>query len=156
MKRENVFVVTTIALGFVAFWHALVTWPLSATVVFFHVAIGMAFIGEAVVISRGWLHHHLGLQIFGVPIYVLFGWAGTIYVAFRVSLVVTDGFLAVGLAALIATAYDVIVDPRGVADGYWTYSEESPGPRFRGIPIWNFIGWFILTAVTAAATLPFR
>jgi uncharacterized membrane protein len=146
---------TTVALGVVALAHAALTWPGAATLALFGGGALVAFVAEAVVIDLGWLEHHVGPKLLGVPLYVLFGWTGVVYVAFRVALLGTGGWAAVAVAAALATASDVLSDPRGVADGHWTYTDGLPGPRFRGVPWWNFAGWLAVSAVTAAFALPF-
>ncbi len=155
MSSERTFAATVVALGVVALAHAAFTWPLRATLAFFAGGALVAFVGEAVAIDAGWLEHHIGPKVVGVPLYVLFGWTGTIYVAFRVALLVADGWPAVVAAAALATACDVLTDHRGVAQGHWTYTGGPPGPRYRGVPWWNFAGWLVVSTVTAAFAVPF-
>lgn len=155
MVSRRTFAVTTVAIGIVALAHATVTWPLDATLAFFGGGAVVAFVAEAAVITRGWLEHHIGPQLVGVPLYVLFGWTGTVYVAFRVTLLVTDGWIAVAAAGLLATSYDICTDHRGVADDHWTYTDDLPGPRFRGVPWWNFVGWLGISCITATFAVPF-
>ena len=135
--------------------HAVLTWPVSALVVFFGGGALVAFIAEAVVINRGWLEHHIGPKVGGVPLYLLFGWTGAVYIAFRVALLVIDGWMTVTVTGMLATTYDLLTDHRGVADGHWTYIDEIPGPRYRGVPWWNFVGWFVISCLTAAVAIPF-
>lgn len=155
MASRSIFAGTIVAIGIVALAHAAVTWPVSATIAFFAGGAGVAFVAEAIVIKRGWLEHHVGPKLADVPLYVLFGWTATIYVAFRVALLVTDGWIAVLAAGMLATSYDVLVDHRGVADGRWTYTDDLPGPRYRGVPWWNFTGWLAISCITAALAVPF-
>ena len=155
MTNQRLFVGTIVAVGLLAVAHATVTWPLAATVAFFGGGAVLAFLAEAVAISRGWLKHHIGPKHVGVPLYVLFGWTATVYIAFRVALLVTDGWMAVVAAGLLATSYDILVDHRGVEDGHWTYTDELPGPRYRGVPWWNFAGWLAISCSTAAFAVRF-
>ncbi|WP_254862840.1 carotenoid biosynthesis protein [Halovivax gelatinilyticus] len=155
MTDGRVFAILTTTLGLVALIHALATWPIEATVALFLGGAIVAFVGEYVVIRIGWLEHHVGPFLLGVPLYVLFGWTATVYVAFRVSLVVTPGVAAILLAGILATTYDVLTDHRGVEDGHWTYTDGVPGPRFREVPWWNFAGWFVISTGTAALAYPF-
>jgi uncharacterized membrane protein len=127
----------------------------AATAAFFGGGALVSFLAEAVVIRLGWLEHHVGPKALGVPLYVLFGWTGSVYVAFRVALLVTTGWTAVVVAAVLATAYDLLVDPRGVEDGHWTYTDDLPGPRRRDVPWWNFTGWLAVSATTAGIAVPF-
>ena len=155
MADQRIFAGTIVAIGLVALTHAAATWPLFATIAFFGGGAIVAFVAEAVVINRGWLEHHIGPKLAGVPLYVLFGWTGVVYVAFRVALLVTDGWIAVVAAGVLATSYDVLVDHRGVEDGHWTYTDDLPGPRHRGVPWWNFAGWLAISCLTAAFAVPF-
>jgi uncharacterized membrane protein len=147
------YVWSTVAIGVVALGHALLTWPLGQTVAVFAGGATLAFVAEVVGVHLGLLEHHLGRKLLGAPLYVLFGWTGLIYVAVRLAMLVTAGLPAVLLAAVLTTTYDLLVDHRGVADGYWTYTDDLPGPRHRGVPWWNYAAWFVLTASTASLAL---
>ena len=60
------------------------------------------------------------------------------------------GPTAAGVTAVVATALDVVADPRGVRDGIWAYPESwLSSPRIRGVPWWNFAGWLFVVFVTA-------
>ena len=155
MADRHGFVATVLAIGLIALGHAAITWPRLATVAFFGGGAIVAFTAEAVAINRGWLAHHIGPKLLGVPIYLLFGWTGTIYIAFRVALLVADGWLAVLVAGVLATSYDVLIDHRQVTNGYWSYGDGLGGPRFRGVPWWNFAAWLVISCLTAALALPF-
>lgn len=155
MSRSGVFAASAVGIGLLALTHAAFTWPTAAVGAFFAGGAAVAFVAEAAVIDRGWLEHHIGPKVIGVPLYILFGWTGTVYVAFRLALLVTEGWSAVAAAGLLATAYDVFTDPRGIEDGHWTYTDDAPGPRYRGVPWWIFPGWFGISCLTAALALPF-
>ena len=153
MVSSRGFAATTVALGLVTLGHALLTWPLAATVALFGGGTLVAFVAEAVAINLGLLEHHVGPKLLGVPLYVHFGWTGVVYVALRLALLVVDGLAAVALAAVLATASDVLTDHRGVAEGHWTYTDDLPGPRLREVPWWNFAAWLVISGVTAALAL---
>lgn len=156
MTSRRRFAGLTIALGVLALGHAVLTWPVGATLALFAGGAAVAFVAEAIVINGGWVEHHIGPKLVGVPLYLLLGWTGTVYVAFRVALLWAEGWTAVVAAAGLATGYDVLTDHRGVAEGIWSYHDEVPGPRLKGVPWWNFLGWFLVTGLTAALALPFR
>lgn len=156
MTDRRTFAASTVALGLVALAHAVLTWPARVTIAFFVGGAGVAFLAEAVVIRLGWLEHHVGPKTLGVPVYVLFGWTGMVYVAFRLALLAVDGWPAVALAALLATGYDAVTDPRGVAEGFWTYTDDLPGPRPAGVPWWNAVGWLCISAITAGLAVVVR
>jgi hypothetical protein len=155
MPDGRAFVRTTVGVGLVAFVHAVLTWPATAVLALFGGGAAIAFGGEAVVIRLGWLEHHIGSAVLGVPLYVLPGWTGIAYATFRVALLLTGGVGGVVLAAGLATGYNILTDHRGVVEGYWTYTDDLPGPRRRGVPWWNFAGWFAVTGTAAALSLPF-
>ena len=135
--------------------HAALTWPLRAVVALFAGGATVAFVAEAIVIRLGWLEHHVGPRVLGVPPYALFGWTGLVYVAFRAVLLVADGRTAVVAGAALAAGYDALNDHRGVEAGLWTYTDDLPGPRHRGVPWWNVVGWLVVGGTTAALSLPF-
>ena len=114
MPDGRVYVASAVGLGLVAVAHAALTWPLRAVVALFVGGATVTFVGEAVVIPLGWLEHHVGPRVLGVPPYALFGWTGLIYVAFRVALLVTDGSTAVVVGAALAAGYDALNNHRGV------------------------------------------
>lgn len=155
MSSSRSFATSTVAVGLLAAAHAAVTWPAQATLAFFAGGALVAFAAESVVINLGWLEHHIGPQILGVPLYVLFGWTGAVYVSFRLALLVTGGWSAVALGATIATTYDLLTDHQGVAQGHWTYTDDLPGPRPRDVPWWNFVGWVLISVLTASFALLF-
>jgi uncharacterized membrane protein len=155
MPSSRTFAATTTAIGLIALAHAALTWPWRATLALFAGGAVIAFVAEAVVIELGWLEHHVGPKLLGVPLYVLFGWTGVVYFSFRLALLVLSGLPAVALGAAIATSYDILSDHQGVADGHWTYTDDLPGPRPREVPWWNFVGWVVISAATAGLALPF-
>lgn len=60
--------------------------------------------------------------------------------------------IAVGSAAL--TAWDLFLDPQMVGEGYWAWARRG---IYRGIPLTNFLGWFVTGLGVMAvleATLP--
>ena len=46
------------------------------------------------------------------------------------------------LAAVVAVAFDLFIDPVAVAAGYWVWLKEAN--MYYGIPLLNFVGWFVL------------
>lgn len=154
MASTSAFVRLTAAFGTIAFVHALLTWPLDAALALFGGGAALAFVGEAVAVNLDLLEHHVGPTVLGVPLYVLPGWVGAVYVWFRVALLAVDGGAAVLLGAALATGLNVLTDHHGFEQGRWTYTDDIPGPRHRGVPWWNYLGWFVVSAATAALALP--
>ena len=139
------------ALFLVAAVHALLTWPLRATVALFVGGAVVAFVLEVGGVATGLLEHNLRPQIAGVPVTILLVWPSVVYLAYRLALLVAPADVrAAAVAAVLATAADVLTDPNGVSEGVWHYPESRiSDPRFRGIPWWNFVAWLVIVFVTA-------
>lgn len=95
----------------------------------------------------------LGARVRGVPLLAAAAWA----IMGRPAWVAAGWCTArpsrrVPLAAAALTAWDVYLDPRMAAEGYWRWAR---GGRYEGIPLSNFAGWFAtgLAAFTATALL---
>ena len=100
-------------------------------------------------------------MIFGVPLVVPLYWTVFIYTGYTL----VSSFLAwinqdkpniynhhailipllIFLDGLTVTAIDVFMDPIQVRLGGWTWLDQGP---YFGVPIGNFIGWFIITSST--------
>ena len=143
--------VTNVALFVIAVVHALLTWSLRATAVLFAGGVVIAFAAELVGIRSGLLDHELQPQFAGVPVTILLAWPSVVYICYRVALlVVAGGVRAAAVAAVLATALDVLTDPNGVREGVWRYPEHPVSePRFRGVPWWNFAAWLVVVFLTA-------
>lgn len=154
MDATRRFQLTNLVLAGLALGHASLTWPWRATVALFVGGALLAFVAELVVVRGGLLEHAIEPQVFGVPVSVVLVWPAVVYVALRVALLVTNpGLAAAGLAALMATAFDVLTDPSGVAEGVWTYPDHRLSAlRFYDVPWWNFAGWLVI--VFASAMVP--
>lgn len=123
------------------------------------VAGGGGLLAEAVGVATGWPFGHyaytgtLGPEVFGVPLVVPMAWvmmAWPALVVARTLAVRTPVVIAVGAFAL--TAWDVFLDPQMVAAGHWTWFHPEPGlPLVTGIPLTNYAGWLLVSAVVIAA-----
>jgi uncharacterized membrane protein len=83
----------------------------------------------------------LGPRVGGVPLLAAGAWAMMARPAWVVAgMMSARPGLRVPLAAGALTAWDVFLDPRMAADGYWTW---PGGGRYAGIPASNFLGWWI-------------
>jgi uncharacterized membrane protein len=93
--------------------------------------------------------------------YIFFGWIGVC----ATCLLLAEGILARPdedllcaprlrwqaplLAGLAAVLLDLFIDPVAVAAGFWVWS--SPVGVYYGIPLLNFVGWFVLMALAPVA-----
>lgn len=92
-------------------------------------------------------------QVAGVPLIVPLAWFAmalpareTAHAALgRRSTTITRVML--GSAAI--TAWDLFLDPQMVGEGYWRWVRKG---RYRGIPLSNFLGWFV-TGLAVMAVL---
>jgi uncharacterized membrane protein len=137
------------------------------TALFAALGLGLTTLGEwyAVNVDRG-IRHHSQPQVLGVPVNAALGW----WTIASASHVLTDELLARAGAsaavrrwstpvgtALVATSLDLVLDPYGLANGYWEWRDGGPyasdiaGPNGRnGIPIGNYVAWIALTGGVSA------
>jgi uncharacterized membrane protein len=84
-----------------------------------------------------------------VPLVVPLAWAAMGLPSYAVGATVTRsraGRIAVGAVAL--TAWDLFLDPQMIRNGFWRWAH--PG-RYQGVPLSNFAGWLLVSAVLMAA-----
>lgn len=151
MDPKRRFVLGSLGLAAVALAHALATWTLRSVAALFIGGAAIAFAAEVAVVRLGLLRHHVRPRVAGVPLAVVPAWPATVYAFYRAaSLVVPAGVEAAALAAVAATAFDVVADPLGVSAGHWSYPDSPASrPRLGGVPWWNFVGWSAIVFATA-------
>ncbi len=95
----------------------------------------------------------LGYKLFGlVPWLIPIAWCSMLYPAWHVAWGsfkpdaprLISQALRITTAALAITAWDLSLDPRMVQDGYWVWHQGGP---YFGIPISNYVGWFVTALV---------
>jgi putative membrane protein len=87
----------------------------------------------------------LGPRLRGVPLLAAAAWAALARPAWvSAGWLTTRPALRVPVAAVALTAWDVFLDPRMTAEGYWTW---PGGGRYEGVPASNFAGWFATSLV---------
>ena len=92
----------------------------------------------------------LGPQVAGVPVQVPLAWFAMALPA-RETAHAALGSRSNRVARILAgaaalTAWDLFLDPQMVAEGYWGWARRGTCSRrssYRGIPISNFVGWFV-------------
>jgi uncharacterized membrane protein len=90
----------------------------------------------------------LGPAVAGVPPAVGSCWAMMAGPSWAVACALASSPVRRALVAAGAiTAWDVALDPRMVREGYWVW--DRPG-RYEGIPLSNFVGWFVVGGVLFA------
>ncbi len=119
----------------------------------------ISLIAEALGASTGILFGNysytdqLGYKLFGlVPWLIPIAWCSMLYLAWHVAWGsvkphaprLISQALHITTAALAITAWDLSLDPRMVQDGYWVWHQGGP---YFGIPISNYVGWFVTALV---------
>jgi len=83
-----------------------------------------------------------------VPLVVPLAWAGMGLPGYAVGAALARGRagrIAAGAVAL--TAWDLFLDPQMIHNGFWRWAH--PGP-YQGVPLSNFAGWLLVSAVLMA------
>ncbi len=115
----------------------------------FVVAGGSEVLSVHTGVPYGWYSYtsKLGVGIFGVPLLVPVCWLMMAYPAARVAVLIAPMRLAVPVAALALTAWDVFLDPQMVRTGYWVWARHG---EYLGIPLENYAGWFVTALLVFA------
>jgi uncharacterized membrane protein len=141
--------VIVVAFALFSFAHLWVSVGVKAAfgllLVCFVVAGGSEVLSVHTGVPYGWYDYtpKLGLGVFGVPLLVPVCWMMMAYPAARVAALIVPVRLAVPVAALALTAWDVFLDPQMVRTGYWVWLRQG---EYLGIPLENYLGW-LLTAL---------
>jgi len=87
----------------------------------------------------------LGPKILNVPFSVPFVWFVIIYLSFSITIKIAyyNKLAFVFLASLGVVGWDLFIDPMFVSYGYWKWLSNNI-PMLSGIPITNFVGWYIV------------
>jgi len=88
----------------------------------------------------------LGITAFGVPLLIPFAWFMMLYPCWLISRdLFKSRYLAILTGALLMSTWDLYLDPQMVNEGYWVWFVD--GTATKEIPLTNFFGWFLSTAV---------
>lgn len=120
---------------------------------------------ESLGVATGWVYgpyHYtdlLGPKFLGlVPYIIPLAWFMMMYASFVIAQVLIPAYknrfvhllVCAAVAGVVMTAWDLMMDPLMVAGGHWVW--EIQGAYF-GIPVHNYIGWWLTTFVTVACFL---
>jgi uncharacterized membrane protein len=156
-------------LGYVAallvyvIWHAILTKGWKRSLLMFGLSFVVAFSAEALGVNYGLVFGHyfytptLGVSLFGVPLLAALAWEPIVYAAFCLSDMLsaratsntilsrhpTTLVWAAAIGALATTAWDLMIDPIAVSQGWWVWVGGGPYVPYvaNGVPIQNFLGW---------------
>ncbi|OGO66498.1 MAG: hypothetical protein A2030_01335 [Chloroflexi bacterium RBG_19FT_COMBO_50_10] len=144
-------------------WHAVLTKGWKNSLFMFGLSFVVAFSAETLGVNFGLVFGHyyyseiLGLSLFGVPFLAALAWEPILYAAFCISDLLSPAVVSLpsrsshrvsplwmaAIAALATTAWDMMIDPIAVSQGWWTWVGGGPYMPYvaNGVPIQNFIGW---------------
>ncbi len=151
------------ALVFVV-WHACLTKGWRRSLLMFGLSFIVAFTAEALgvnfglVFGRYYYTEMLGVRLFGVPLLAALAWEPIVYAAFTITDILAPAtvdraapwrqrlpsyvWMSV-IGALATTAWDMMIDPIAVGQGWWVWQDGGPYVPYvnNGVPIANFLGW---------------
>jgi putative membrane protein len=85
----------------------------------------------------------LGPQLFSVPVVIAFNWLLVILGALGLARLIFRRRLAVAVAtAALAVGFDYLLEPAAIRLEYWTWQTT-------GIPLQNYLAWFLIALVAA-------
>jgi uncharacterized membrane protein len=140
-------------------WHSLLTKGWKCSLVLFSGSFVLAFTAEALgvnfglIFGRYYYTNFLGPGLFGVPFLAALAWEPILYAAFSLTEILLPAKLLAGrlstslgaavAGALATTAWDLMIDPIAVHQGWWVWLDGGPYVTDieNGVPISNFIGW---------------
>lgn len=127
------------------------------------VSIVIAYVLEEIGVHTGMIFGRyyftplMGPKLDVIPIAIFCGWVALIYISWVVTNLLIDGsplptshttymiiFKAI-VGALVITTFDLVADPIGAKNGWWVWLD---GGAYFGVPIQNYVGWFIVAFVT--------
>lgn len=139
--------------------HAAVTRGLRFTAVLVAVTAGGGLLVEAAGVATGVpfgayaYNDTLGATALGVPLVIPLAWTMMGYPALLVGTAIAPSRRTAAVAGGAAlAAWDLFLDPQMVAAGHWTWAPTS-GPELLGVPVVNFLGWFVVATAMMAVLL---
>jgi uncharacterized membrane protein len=129
------------------------------TAIFFLISAVVSFLMEETGVRTGLIYgayHYsnaLGAKLGHVPVLIPLAWFMMIYPSWMVARAVlkgvsVDSFFGLtataAVAALVMTAWDVVMDPGMSAAGNWVWEH---GGSYFGVPLRNYFGWLVTTFV---------
>jgi uncharacterized membrane protein len=144
-------------------WHAVLTKGWKRSLIMFGLSFVVAFSAEALGVNFGLVFGHyyytaaLGPSLFGVPFLAALAWEPIVYAAFCISDMLSvrmaslspvfkqtiSPIWAAAIGAFATTAWDMMIDPIAVSQGWWVWVGGGPYVPYvaNGVPIQNFVGW---------------
>ena len=145
-------------------WHAVITKGWQRAALMLSISFLISFTAEALGVNFGLVfgsYHYtavLGVQLFGVPLLAALAWEPIGYAAFCITDILAPSqathnntwinrlpmhLWMASIGALATTAWDMMIDPIAVSEGWWVWHEGGSYMPYlnHGVPIQNFLGW---------------
>ena len=154
--RDASTIIGVLAFATASGFHAYAAFGRVFVIKFLVVALITTFVVEVLGVTTGvpfgtyeYDPQRLGLSAFGVPFLIPFAWFMMLYPCWLISIeLFKSKFLAIPTGALLMSTWDLYLDPQMVNEGYWTWFVD--GIATKAIPLTNFFGWFVSTALILA------
>ncbi|HKT01465.1 MAG TPA: carotenoid biosynthesis protein [Rugosimonospora sp.] len=155
-------VAATVILGFsLSVGHAVVTRGLRTGTALVGVAAAGGLAVETLGVATGFpfggyaYSDALGPRLWGVPALIPLAWAWMAWPAWLAAGTATRRrWPRTALAGLGLAAWDLLLDPQMVAEGYWHWRHPDPHlPGVPDVPLTNYLGW-LAVAVLMMALFP--
>lgn len=151
--RDAATIVGVLAFTTASGFHAYAAFGRNFVIKFLAIALLATFVIEIIGVATSFPFgtyeydpERLGLTISGVPILIPFAWFMMLYPSWLISRdLFKSKYLAILSGALLMSTWDLYLDPQMVNEGYWTWFID--GIATKEIPLTNFFGWFLSTAV---------
>jgi putative membrane protein len=151
--RDALTIIGVMAFAVASGIHAYVAFGRSFVIKFLTIALLATLVIEVLGVATGFPfgtyeydQERLGISVLGVPLLIPFAWFMMLYPAWLVSRdLFKSRYLAIPTGALLMSTWDLYLDPQMVNEGYWVWFVD--GIATKDIPLTNFFGWFLSTAV---------
>jgi putative membrane protein len=151
--RDALTIIGVMAFAVASGIHAYVAFGRSFVIKFLTIALLATLVIEVLGVATGFPFgtyeydpQRLGISVLGVPLLIPFAWFMMLYPAWLVSRdLFKSRYLAIPTGALLMSTWDLYLDPQMVNEGYWVWFVD--GIATKDIPLTNFFGWFLSTAV---------
>ena len=99
----------------------------------------------------------------GVPLIIILAWSANLFLFLNMAkhavskIYEKHNFLQIILISIVAGCFavclDLLEDPLAHHNNWWIWKETLSGVTFYGVPLLNFMGWFVLIFYMTLATL---
>lgn len=151
--RDAITIVGVLAFATASGFHAYAAFGRGFVSTFLLIALVATLVIEVLGVATGFPFgtyeydlERLGISALGVPLLIPFAWFMMLYPCWLISRdLFKSRYLSILTGALLMSTWDLYLDPQMVNEGYWVWFVD--GVATKEIPLTNFFGWFLSTAV---------